>query len=144
VGLVQAQHGNGFQQGAVDKDSGLQQPILPVRRLQLGLVAAARVSSLSQAKASGDAGQRPSSVSYWRVWSPSQKRRLRLQHCDPEGEDDPQNCKELSLPAEVVRHEDSAKKEAEAEEGKRRMGGQTGPCSLHEHDNIWLIPKKQN
>jgi len=138
VGFFKAQHGHGFHQTAVDKDSSLQQPILPVRRLQLGLVSPARISSLPQAKAAGDAGQRPASVPHRGMRSPPQEGRLRLQRCDTKGEDDSQNCKELPLPTKIVGHEDSAEKEAEAEERKWRLGRPTGPRSLPEHDNSWV------
>lgn len=65
----QAQHGHGIQPYHVVWDSTLCAALLRVRRLQLGLVIAARVTAMPQAEAARDGGERTACLSHWRMVS---------------------------------------------------------------------------
>lgn len=69
LGQQQAQHGHGLQSDHVARHNALRKTFLRVRRLQLGLVAAARVAAMSEAKAARDGRQRTSGLPYWRMVS---------------------------------------------------------------------------
>ena len=54
---LEAQHGDGGDEGTVGAGTPVLPPVLPVRRLQLGLVPPAHLQQLLQGEAPGEGGE---------------------------------------------------------------------------------------
>lgn len=166
VDQQQAQHGNGLQQDHLAGDCVLLKALLFVRRLQLGLVPAARLAAVPEAQATRHGAQGTPSVPHWRVvgrregfrlmstqsfifklisfqWRAPQEEKLRIESRDLKGAKGAPGGQPVqpALP-QVTQGGDGQcpEQEYQAAEGQRRMGRQEGPLALHERDDDEPVP----
>ena len=159
----QAQHGHGIQPYHVVWDSTLCAALLRVRRLQLGLVIAARVTAMPQAKAARDGGERTACLSHWRMvsarpatiftlltifasllcfqWRASQKEQLWIEPGDLESATGAEGSTGRSATISPLdfAHADERHKEDQAAQGQRWLGRSARSSAVLQHDPRWAV-----